>query len=64
MTTEEAPEAQDIVLGMFFVSSHPAMVLFDSGASHSFISPAFVAKYHLLISIMKHIMLVVHQEVK
>jgi hypothetical protein len=38
VTTAEAQQAQDIVLGMFLASSHPATVLFDSGASHSFIS--------------------------
>jgi hypothetical protein len=43
---------------MFLASSHPATILFDSGASHSFISSAFVAKYHLPMSIMKHTMLV------
>jgi hypothetical protein len=43
---------------MFLTSSHPATVLFDSGASHSFISSTFVARYHLPISIMKHTMLV------
>jgi hypothetical protein len=58
MTTEEAQQAQDVVLGMFFASSHPATILFDSGASHSFISSSFVAKHHLPITIMKHTMLV------
>jgi hypothetical protein len=43
---------------MFFASSHPAIVLFDLGASHSFISSTFVAMYHLPMSIMKHTMLV------
>jgi hypothetical protein len=43
---------------MFFVSSHPATVLFDSGASHSFISSSFVVKHHLPITIMKQTMLV------
>jgi hypothetical protein len=57
VTTEEAQQAQDIVLGMFLASSHPAIVLFDSRASHSFISSTFVAKYHLPISIMMHTML-------
>jgi hypothetical protein len=55
---EEAQQAQDVVLGMFLASSHPATVLFDLGASHSFISSTFVAKHHLPISIMKHTMLV------
>jgi hypothetical protein len=37
VTVEEAQQAQDIVLGMFFACSYPTIVLFDSGASHSFI---------------------------
>jgi hypothetical protein len=43
---------------MFLPSSHPAIVLFDLGASYSFISSTFVAKHHLPITIMKHTMLV------
>jgi hypothetical protein len=58
VTTEEAQHAQDVVLGMFFASSYSATVLFDSGASHSFISSSFIAKHHLPITIMKHTMLV------
>jgi hypothetical protein len=56
VTTEEAQQAQDVVLGMFIASSHTPTVLFDSGASHSFISSTFVAKHHLPITIIKHIM--------
>jgi hypothetical protein len=58
MTIEEAQQAQGVVLGMFLASSHPAIVLFDLGASHSFISSTFIAKHHLPIAIMKHTMLV------
>jgi hypothetical protein len=57
VTIEEAQQAQYVVLGMFLASSHPATV-FDSGASHSFISSSFVVKHHLAIKIMKQIMLV------
>jgi hypothetical protein len=57
VTTEKVQQAQDVVLGMFLTSSHPAIVLFDSGASHSFISSTFIAKYYLPITIMKHTML-------
>jgi hypothetical protein len=64
VTTEKAQQAQDVVLGMFFASSHPTTILFDSGASHSFISSAFVAKHHLPMLIMKHIMLVSSPGVK
>jgi hypothetical protein len=58
MTSEEAQQAQDMVLGMFLASSHHATVLFDSGASHSFISSSFVAKHNLPIATMKYTMLV------
>jgi hypothetical protein len=53
MTTEEAQQPQDVVLGMFLTSSHPVTVLFDSGASHSFISSLFVVKHQLPITNMK-----------
>jgi hypothetical protein len=58
VTTEEAQQAQDVVLGMFLASSHPATILFDSRASHSFISSSFVVKHQLSITIMKQTMLV------
>jgi hypothetical protein len=58
VTTEEAQQAQDVVLGMFLASSHPATVLFDSRASHSFISSSFVVRHQLPITIMRQTMLV------
>jgi hypothetical protein len=58
VSTEEAQQAQDVVLGMFLASSHPAIVLFNSGASHSFISSSFVVRHQLPITIMKQTMLV------
>jgi hypothetical protein len=58
MTSDEAQQVQDAVLGMFLASSHPAIVLFNSGASHSFITSSFVAKYNLSIANMKHTLLV------
>jgi hypothetical protein len=56
VTTEETQQAQDVVLGTFLASSHPATILFDSGASHSFISSSFVVKHQLRITIMKQTM--------
>ena len=44
MNAEEAQEAPDVVLGMFSVNSVPARVLFDSGASHSFVTKNLPAK--------------------
>jgi hypothetical protein len=58
VSTEAAQQAQDVVLGMFLASSHPATVLFDSGASHSFISSSFAVRHQLPITIMKQTMLV------
>jgi hypothetical protein len=43
---------------MFLASSHPTTALFDTGASHSFITSSFVVKHNLLIANMKHTMLV------
>ena len=58
MTAESAQEAQDVVIGMFLVHSTPASVLFDSGASHSFITTEYVAKHSIPMSIMPKPMLV------
>jgi hypothetical protein len=58
VTAEEAQQSQDMVLGMFLANSHPATILFDSGASHSFISSKKIAKHNLPITIMKYTILV------
>jgi hypothetical protein len=58
MTSDEAQQAQDVVLGMFLASSHHATVLFNSEASHSFITSSLVVKHNLPIANMKHTMLV------
>jgi hypothetical protein len=47
-----------VVLGMFLPRSHPTTILFDSGASHLFISSSFVTKHSLPIATMNHTMLV------
>jgi hypothetical protein len=49
---EEAQEAPDVVIGTFFVNDTSAVVLFDSRASHSFISTAYVEKYNLPIALL------------
>ena len=41
----EAQQAPGVVLGEFLIEFTPAAVLFDSGASHSFITTSFVEKY-------------------
>jgi hypothetical protein len=47
VAVEEAQEAPDVVIGMFLVNYTSAVVLFDSGVSHSFISAAYVGKHNL-----------------
>jgi hypothetical protein len=39
------PEGKPVMMGMFLVANHPAVILFDSDASHTFISKTFVEKY-------------------
>jgi hypothetical protein len=47
IAVEEAQEALDVVIGMFFIKDTFAVVLFDFGASHSFISAAYVERHNL-----------------
>jgi hypothetical protein len=56
--TEVAQENPRVVLDMFLVNSTPASVLFDFGASHSFITSQFVAQHNIPISSMPRHMLV------
>jgi hypothetical protein len=58
VVAETAQEARDVVFGMFLINSAPASVLFDSGASHSFISAEFVAKHGIPMHSMSSHMLV------
>jgi hypothetical protein len=44
---EELPEGAPIITGTFSVLNQPALILFDSGASHTFISQKFSAKCQL-----------------
>jgi hypothetical protein len=39
------PEGEPVMMGTFLVANHPAIILFDFGASHTFISKKFVEKY-------------------
>jgi hypothetical protein len=55
---EEAQEAPDVVIGTFSVNDISAVVLFDSGASHSFISAAYVEKHNLPIARLRCQMIV------
>jgi hypothetical protein len=46
-TMADIPEGAPVMTGIFSVLNYPAIILFDSGASHSFISAKFSAKCQL-----------------
>jgi hypothetical protein len=58
VAVEEAQEAHDVVNGMFLVNDTSAVVQFDSGASHSFISVAYVGKHNLPLALLRCQMIV------
>jgi hypothetical protein len=58
VAVEEAQEAPDVVIGMFFINDTSAIVQFDSGASHYFISDAYVEKHNLPLALLKCQMIV------
>jgi hypothetical protein len=39
------PDDEPVMMGTFLVANHPAIILFDSGASHTFISKKFVNQH-------------------
>jgi hypothetical protein len=58
VVVEEAQEAPDIIIGMFLVNDTSAVMLFDSEASHSFISAAYVGKHNLPLALLRCQMIV------
>ena len=49
----DIPEGEPVMMGRFPVANHPAVTLFDSGASHSFINRTFVIKHEIPIREVK-----------
>jgi hypothetical protein len=39
------PEGEPVMRGTFLIANHPTVILFDSGASHTFMSKTFVEKH-------------------
>jgi hypothetical protein len=58
VAVEEAHEAPDIIIGMFLINDTSAVVLFDSRASYSFISTAYVGKHNLPLALLRCQMIV------
>jgi len=47
---EEIPQGEPVTASLFPVNQHLAVVLFDSGSSHSFISQAFTQKHNEVVT--------------
>src|SRR3954462_15653478 len=58
VNVEEIYDEPDAVIGKFFINSVLTLVLFDSGASHSFILRVFVDKHGLPNVVLKSSMLI------
>ncbi|WVZ76000.1 hypothetical protein U9M48_024007 [Paspalum notatum var. saurae] len=58
VTAETAADAPNVVLGTFTVNVNPATVLFDTGATHSFITRSYAEQNNIPISSMKRPMVV------
>jgi hypothetical protein len=48
-TLEEIPLGEEVFAGTFFLYEHPVIILFDSGASHDFLSLAYAQKVVLTL---------------
>jgi hypothetical protein len=48
------PEGEPVMLGAFPVANHLASILFDSGASHTFINRTFVLKHQLSLEVVEN----------
>jgi hypothetical protein len=58
MAMEDAQAAPDVIIGMILVNDNNAIMLFDYGASHSFVAASFVQKYDMPLSMLKNRMIV------
>ncbi|WVZ52368.1 hypothetical protein U9M48_003437 [Paspalum notatum var. saurae] len=50
---EQVPESEPVLAGTFLVNDHPTVVLFDSGASFTFISKGYAMKHRYEIAELK-----------
>jgi hypothetical protein len=58
VAVEDAQVALDVIIGMILIKYNNAIVLFDSGASHSFEAANFVQKHNLPLYMLKNRMIV------
>nr|CAH66687.1 OSIGBa0097A15.2 [Oryza sativa] len=58
VTAAEAQDAPDVILGTFLVNSVPATVLFNSGATHSFLSMSFAGNHGMEVEDLRRPLMV------
>jgi hypothetical protein len=46
---EEIPTGEEVLVGTFFLNEHPIIILFDSRASHDFVSTACAERAKLIL---------------
>jgi hypothetical protein len=58
VAVEDAQAILDVIIGMILVNDNNAIMLIDSGASHSFLAANFMQKHNLPLSMLKNRMIV------
>jgi hypothetical protein len=58
VAVEDAQAAPDVIIGTILINDNNTIILFDSGASHSFVAANFVQKHNLPSSMLKNWMIV------
>jgi hypothetical protein len=58
-SVDATPDGADIVLGMFYINSIHATILFDSGATHSFMSARYANTNEIPLLNMRKPMIVI-----
>jgi hypothetical protein len=56
---DATPDGADIALGMFYINAIPATILFDSGATHSFMSARYANTNEIPLQHMRKPMIVI-----
>jgi predicted aspartyl protease len=46
---KDIPVGESVLVGTFFLNGHPIVILFDTGATHDFISKASTQRHQLAI---------------
>jgi hypothetical protein len=59
VNVDDTPDGADIVLGMFYVNASPATILFDSRATHSFMSARYANTNEIPLLNMRKPMIVI-----